>query len=299
MEHSEAITRFLQMLQIDRGASRHTIVAYTSDIENFLYSFSHVPLSSITSEHVKDYLSCLDWMNKNSVRRIVSSLRHFFRFLLDEKVLEKSPMDGVSLPKRDLILPKILTETEVQKILEYTYNLKTATSLKYQTIVELLYATGMRVSELISLTRYSPVFEKGLIKVCGKRDRERFVLMHKDASALLLKYMESLPQDAVFLFASPRDRQKPMTRQAIFLLLKKMALNVGIDKSRISPHVLRHAFASHLLGRGVDLFLIKEMMGHQSVSSTQVYTHVLPQKLHEVLHKHHPLYKEGFKSLRS
>ncbi len=291
MEHAEALSAFLDFLYIERNASKHTVSAYQSDVQLFLRDCSALNLKDIRRKSVEDFLQSLDWMNPNSVRRVVSSLRHFFRFLRQEKVVAITPMEGILLPKKRFALPKILSEKEVESLLQHAYAQTSPQALKHQTIIEVLYATGMRVSELVGLKPQHILWDDGLIKVLGKGNRERFVLIHEMAAKLLGRYIHSLPPNGVWVFPSPRNMSNPITRQAVFLLLKKYAAQVGIADDRVSPHVLRHAFASHLLERGVELFLIKEMLGHRSIVSTQVYTHVLPQTLKKVLDEHHPLYQ--------
>lgn len=288
MNTERAVELFLEMLVAEKSASPHTIAAYKHDIEGLL-RHTQKSVGSTTTPDVRAYIESLSAVSAYTVRRFISSSRHFFSFLVGEGIMHSNPMDGVILPKLDKAVPRILSEDEVADIIAHAYADKSPQGLRNATIVEVLYATGMRVSELISIKQHDVLHAEQLIKVLGKRARERFVLMHDQAQETLARYMSSLSKEVAWLFPSPKNIHKHMTRQSVFLLLKKLARDVGLPAELISPHVLRHAFATHMLERGADLFVLQTLLGHQSVASTQVYTHVMPQTLQMFLRKHHPL----------
>ena len=288
MKAERAVELFLEMLVAEKSASPHTIAAYKHDLERFL-RYAQQDVDRMQASDVRGYIETLSAVSAYTVRRFISSARHFFSFLLSEGLTQHNPMDGVMLPKLLKTVPRILSEREVEDIIACAYNDSSAQGLRNATIVEVLYATGMRVSELIGVKQHDVLHEEKLIKVLGKRSRERFVLMHDQAQDTLMRYMASLSKDVLWLFPSPKNTQKPITRQSVFLLLKTFARRVGLAQELISPHVLRHAFATHMLERGADLFVLQTLLGHQSVASTQVYTHVMPQTLKAFLKQHHPL----------
>lgn len=288
MKAERAVELFLEMLVAEKSASPHTVTAYKHDLTLFL-RHTQKDVTAILAQDVRDYIVCLQTVSAYTVRRFISSARHFFAFLIGEGMMHNNPMDGVTLPKLMKAVPRILSEEEVESVIACVYADQSPQGLRNATIVEVLYATGMRVSELVSIKQPDVLLNEKLIKVLGKRAKERFVLMHDKAQETLVRYMASLKKDVVWLFPSPKNPAQPITRQSVFLLLKKLAALVNLDPGLISPHVLRHAFATHMLERGADLFVLQTLLGHQSVASTQVYTHVRPQTLKAFLKQHHPL----------
>ena len=288
MHSQHAIEAFLEMLVVEKAASACTIKAYKHDLERFFQN-TQKAVEYVCIEDIREHIDTLSCISAYTVRRFISSARHFFLFFVQEGFLKKNPMEGIVLPKLEKNLPKIISEQEVEALIQKVYEDQTHQGVRNAAIIEVLYATGMRVSELIHIKQHDILFDDLLIKVLGKRSRERFVLIHQRALDILQKYTAGLNKDVEWLFPSPRNAARPMTRQSVFLLVKKLAAIVNISPSVISPHVLRHAFATHMLERGADLFVLQALLGHKSVASTQVYTHVSPDKLKAFLNEYHPL----------
>ena len=294
---SRELHLFLEMLITEQAASPHTVLAYKHDITQLL-RYAKRPVAHIDAAILREYICHLKHLSAYTVRRFISSHRRFFTFLVDEGLVNSNPMEGILLPKLEKLLPRILYEEEVCRLLDAAYTVSSPQSLRNATIIEVLYATGMRVSELVFLKKSDVMLEKSLVKVLGKRARERFVLLHAKACETLYRYMETLPE-GVWLFPSPRQPAKPLTRQMVFLLLKTTAVMADIDPDLLSPHVLRHAFATHLLERGADIFSVQALLGHKSIVSTQVYTHVLPETARAFLERYHPFARHQEKFSRT
>jgi len=293
MDGKRAIEAFLEMMIVERSASTHTVVAYRHDLMSF-FAYVNVEVECVSVHHVRKYVVDLNMLSARSVRRCMTVLRQFFMFCSHQGWVSQTPMDGVSAPKLEQSLPRILSEKEVQKLRSAAAGQPMSPQFfRNIAIVELLYATGMRVSELLGVRNHDIRHDEKMIKVLGKRSQERFVLVHDYAYKALMQHMASLPKGVLWLFPSPRKTSRAMTRQSVFLMLRHLAHVAAIPQAMISPHVLRHAFATHMLERGADLFTVQALLGHKSVASTQVYTHVQPTTIRALLHKHHPLGNGG------
>ena len=274
---------FLEALSAEKGRSKNTLASYESDLR---HADSAIPggLESATEQDIQKYLANLD-ARPTSVARKASALRTFYKFLMVEHIIKKNPAMNLELPKRGKLLPKLLTTEEIELLISSAGD--TRNSVRLRAMIELLYASGLRVSELCELPMTAYLGDRLLIH--GKGAKERMVPMHDAAIAALNKWIE-LRGDNESKYVFPTNSTSGhITRDGFFKILKKCAILAGIEPSRVTPHVLRHSFASHLLSHGANLRAIQMMLGHEDISTTQIYTHVLPEKLQQVVEEHHPL----------
>lgn len=295
---------FLEMIAAERGAAQNTLDAYERDLTGylaFLDTCTRTPESS-DSKDVQAYLRAIsdDGLAAASRARRLSSIRQFYKFLTSEGVIDADPASGLSGPKKARALPKVLSVAEVDRLIEAAAkrtegqegrNLFRA--LRFQCLLEMLYATGMRVSELVSLPRSVLRGDARVLTISGKGGRERLVPLNAASREALDRYLAVSGRfdNSPWLFAS-KSAGGHVTRQAFALDLKDIAMEAGIDPERVSPHVLRHAFASHLLDRGADLRSVQQLLGHADISTTEIYTHVLQERLTKLINDHHPLAKK-------
>lgn len=274
---------FLEALVAEKGCSNKTLTSYESDLR-LANEAIPVGLMNATATDIQNYLSNLP-DKPSSIARKASALRGFYKFLMLEKIITQNPTTNLELPKREHNLPKFLSPHEIELLISSAGDIKTATRLR--AMIELLYASGLRVSELCELPMTGILGNKLLIH--GKGAKERLVPMHDAAIHALNKWLDARGDiDSKYVFPS-RGKTGHITRDAFFKLIKKCAVLSGIDPKRVSPHVLRHSFASHLLAGGANLRAIQTMLGHEDISTTQIYTHVMPEKLKETITNHHPL----------
>ena len=281
----------MEYLKSERNVSKNTFQSYFLDLRDFL---DHIDIDSeVTEEKVINYLEILKSKDfqVSTVKRKISALKQFFRFLMAEELIEKNPMTFIRQPKSRRALPKIISEDTVKKLREATSSFPLEEKIRADLILYLLYGSGLRVSELISLKMNSFVEDK-FIRIFGKGRKERIVPVTYQVNELLKQWNEIKPFSA-WLFPS-RNPEKHITRQRIFQLIKKVATVSGVDPEKVSPHVLRHAFATHVLDHGADLLSVKKMLGHESISTTEIYTHVSRSRLKEVVNKYHPLGDKNF-----
>lgn len=277
---------FLEYLKSERNVSQNTVQSYFLDLQDFLV---HVDIDSeVTEEKITDYLEILKDRNfqVSTVKRKISALKQFFQFLVTEELIEQNPMTFIRQPKSCRALPKIISEDTVKKLRDATSSFSLEDQIRTDLILYLLYGSGLRVSELISLKMNSFVEDK-FIRIFGKGRKERIVPVTHQVFELLKQWNEIKPFSA-WLFPS-KNPEKHITRQRIFQIIKNVAAMSGVDPEKVSPHVLRHAFATHVLDHGADLLSVKKMLGHESISTTEIYTHVSRAKLKEVVNKYHPL----------
>ncbi len=286
------------MLQAERGASRNTLLAYNTDLLDLSAFLARRKQSLATADAValRAYLKALDHvgMTPRTVARRLSVIRQFFRFLLAERVREDDPASTLDSPRLGRPLPKVLSRAEVDRLIEASRSRDEVDGGRMATLLEILYAAGLRVSELVALPLSAVERDPAMLLVRGKGDKERLVPLSEPARAAIAAW---LPMRAAsledgetsrFLFPS-RGRTGHLTRQRFAQLLKEAAVLAGIDPARVSPHVLRHAFASHLLAGGADLRSVQLMLGHADIATTQIYTHVLDEKLRSLVQDKHPL----------
>ncbi len=305
------IGAFLEMLEAERGAARNTLDAYRRDLGDFLEftRTSGQTLAATQRTGITQYLQHIatQGLAPASRARRLSSLRQFYRFLEREGIISVNPAEGAEAPKRAKPLPKTLSVGEVDRLLTFA---RSATqglqgrdlvrAVRFHCLVELLYATGLRVTELVSLPRSVLQGDPRVLTIKGKGGRERMVPLNTAARTALDRYLllGTAPDDGVapmvanrWLFPS-RGAEGHLTRQRFAQDLKNLAIAADLDPERVSPHVLRHAFASHLLDRGADLRSVQQLLGHADISTTEIYTHVLEERLKKVVFEHHPLAKD-------
>ena len=280
---------FLEALAAEKGRSKNTLVSYANDLRAADAVISG-GLTSATEQDIQKYLGSLD-ARPTSIARKASALRGFYKFLMLEKIIHENPAANLELPKRPKSLPKLLSAEEIELLLSSAGDIRT--SVRLRAMIELLYASGLRVSELCELPMTAILGDRLLIH--GKGAKERIVPMHDAAIAALNKWLNLRDaEDSKYVFPS-HSTSGHITRDGFFKLLKKCAVLSGIEPARVTPHVLRHSFASHLLAHGANLRAIQTMLGHEDISTTQIYTHVLPEKLQQVVTEHHPLAKKATK----
>ena len=295
--HQEA---FLEMLAAERGASANTLAAYRRDLDDFRATMGH--LAEATAGDVRHYLGDLHKRGfaATSQARRLSALRQFFRFLLGEGQRADDPTSTADNPKPRRHLPRIMSVADVERLLTAAREAtetddlspkRRLVTLRTRALLELLYATGLRVSELVSLPASAGKPGRELIAVRGKGGRERLVPLNDAAAAALEAYREglgSVRSAGKWLFPAA-GASGHLTRQAFARDLKEAARGAGLDAKNLSPHVLRHAFATHLLSGGADLRVVQTLLGHADISTTQIYTHVLDERLRQLVNDHHPL----------
>ncbi len=289
---ADQIAVFLDALWMERGLSRNTLDAYRTDVTKFAdwLRGRGQTLLSAQRHHVLDFLASLSASPPRSVARRLSSLRRFFQYLVREKRLDQDPTWQVEGPRLGRPLPGSLTEAEVESLLAAP-DITTPLGIRDRAMLELLYATGLRVSELVGLTLVQISLQQGVLRVTGKGSKERLIPFGEEATEWLECYLtEARPQlllgrpsDALFTTA----RGSGMTRQAFWYLIKRHARLAGI-RGELSPHTLRHAFATHLLNHGADLRVVQMLLGHRDISTTQIYTHVARERLRQLHAQHHP-----------
>ena len=273
---------FLESLAAEKGRSSKTLSAYESDLRLADAAISG-GLSHATPDALQSYLASLP-DKASSIARKASALRGFYKFLMLEKIITANPAQNLEIPRRERTLPKFLTTHEIDLLISSAGDTKNSTRLR--AMIELLYASGLRVSELCELPVSGILGDKLLIH--GKGAKERLVPMHDGAINALNRWMSARGDtDSKYVFPSG-GKSGHITRDGFFKILKKCAILAGIEPSRVTPHVLRHSFASHLLAGGANLRAIQTMLGHEDISTTQIYTHVMPEKLKETVINHHP-----------
>ena len=296
------IENFLEMILVERDASKNTITSYKSDLEAFSESVDK-PLNEASSNDIREYISDLSKKNfeAKTLARKLSTIRHFYRYLFEEKIIKDNPTLEVDMPKLGRNLPDSLSEEEVIKLLDEAYKNKTPEATRDAAMLEMLYATGMRVSELVSLKTQNLKVEGGVVHptliIKGKGNKERMVALNNKSTEILHKYLplrKSLmsSEENFWLFPSKQSKEGHITRQYFAKNLKKLAMSAGINLKKISPHKIRHSFATHMLNNGADLRTIQELLGHEDISTTQIYTHVANKKLKDTVEKFHPLSKK-------
>lgn len=299
MSGGHLIGAFLEMMSAERGAAKNTIDAYRRDLGDYVGFVAGKQQTLLTAprETINAYLDQLrrDGLSASSSARRLSAIRQFHRFLCADNMRGDDPTRIVASPKSRRTLPKVLSVAEVDKLLttaEAEANAeaseqKHAAALRLYVLLELLYATGMRVSELVSLRRSAVMRDTSFITVTGKGNKERVVPLNDRARDAVKAYAATL-EPGPFLFPAT-GAGGYLSRQVFARDLKGLAGRAGISSTRVAPHILRHAFASHLLAGGADLRVVQMLLGHADISTTQIYTHVLDDKLRTLVESHHPL----------
>ncbi|MBW2146506.1 MAG: site-specific tyrosine recombinase XerD [Deltaproteobacteria bacterium] len=288
--------QFLNHLTVERGLSANTLEGYSRDIYRFISLMESRGMkmsAQCDTEDIVDFIVKMrqEGLSPSSCARALSAVRTFFRFLVQEKILEHTPVGLVESPRKVQRLPNVLTLHEVERLLEAPDG-DTPEGVRDLAMLELLYATGLRVSELVNLKVHQINSEVGYVIPRGKRSKERIVPMGTAALRRLQHYMEAARsallkgKDSPYLFVTRRGR--PMTRQWFWKLIQQYARTCHIPR-KISPHSLRHSFATHLLAGGADLRSVQAMLGHADISTTEIYTHVTRERIKEIHKKFHPL----------
>ena len=284
------IDDYRNYLRLERRMSPNTVTSYCHDVDAFLESCGREP-SQIGTEDIEAYLGKVtaDGLSKRSLARLLSSLRSFFDWCVEEGEVKDNPCDRVDSPKLGKYLPAVLSVEEVTAILE-SVDLKAPFGKRNRAILEVLYSCGLRVSEAAGLRISHVHLDEGFVDVIGKGDKQRLVPMGEVAANAIRAYLEDRPEPASrawddYLFLNRFG--KPLSRVSLFNLVKEQAMAAGIQKE-ISPHTFRHSFATHLIENGADLRTVQEMLGHESILTTEIYTHIDTRTWHRSVLEHHP-----------
>jgi len=293
---SKHLEAFLEMLAAERGAAPLTLAAYRndlSDLAGFLVARG-LPLEAVDEAVLHEYLAAQTALGPRTLARRISAMRQFYKFLVIDGIRRDDPTVGLDTPGLGRPLPKMLSETEVMGLIAAARAWTGAEGVRLVCLIEMLYATGLRISELVTLPLAAAQRDPRFLVVSGKGGRERVVPLSEPSRVALTGYLARrdhfLPgsRPSRWLFPS-RGRAGHLTRQRAGQLLKELAASAGLDPERLSPHVLRHAFASHLLDHGADLRSVQQMLGHADIATTQIYTHVLTDRLRKLVETAHPL----------
>ena len=313
--HLKYLVRFLEMLSAERGAAQNTLDSYERDLTSFINycEGNRDELLEVTKSELKNYIHHLSEQGLATATRSrsISALRQFYRFLHAEGIIKDDPAQTLRGPQKSRSLPKTLSVAEVEKLLE-TARMRCETAARSSgdnnrlkaarlyCLLEILYATGLRVTELVAMPRATLQGDDRALTITGKGGRQRLVPLNqpaRDAIAGYLQaeadYLDGLPATSPWLFPS-RSKHGHFTRQRLGQELKGLAEDVGLNPEKVSPHILRHAFASHLLDRGADLRSVQQLLGHADITTTQIFTHVLEERLKRLVNDHHPLREKKF-----
>ena len=287
----DIIRDFQNYLKIERGMSPNTVASYSHDAEELLEFCKGLSVREISSEKVVDFLGGMTdrGVSKRSQARVLSSLRSFFSWCIEEGEVESDPCARIDMPKLGKYIPSVLSVDEVTRIIESVAP-EGEKGKRDRAILEVLYGCGLRVSEAASLKISGIWFKEGFVSIVGKGDKQRLVPLGETASDAIKAYLEERPAPADRSFSDVlflNHRGRPLSRVSIFKLVKTQAMAAGIDKE-ISPHTFRHCFATHLIENGADLRLVQEMLGHASILTTEIYTHIDSSTWHKAILEHHP-----------
>jgi integrase/recombinase XerD len=292
-EIRSSLAPFLEMMAVERGASKNTLDAYRNDLEGWLAFLRTRKRSEADADEddVRAFLqSTADaGLKATTQARRLAAIRQFHRFLHLEGHRPDDPTLSVDGPRRQRALPRVLAEDEVEALLAAARTKEGPEGLRLTCLLELAYASGLRVSELVGLTLSAFTPDRAALLVRGKGGKERMVPVGRFAREALARWLEIRPADRKNRLFPSTGASGHLTRQHVLFMLKRLAPEAGIDPDRISPHVLRHAFATHLLAHGADLRAVQTMLGHADIATTQIYTHVHPERLATVVTDHHPL----------
>ena len=292
--HQKIIDDFIDHLWLEDGLSKNTLNSYRFDLiifESWLGEQKKIAMMDVSELEIQEFLAFKFPSSKSrSISRLLATLRRFFRYQLREKKIQKDPTLKIQTPKIPKSLPKSLSEEEVESLLDAP-NLDSSSGLRDRSMLELLYACGLRVTELVDIQLTEVILSDGVIRVTGKGSKTRLVPMGEEAVDWIKKYIAEARDDILrkktskFLFVT--NRGGAMTRQAFWYVIKKYAVIANINKP-MSPHILRHAFATHLINHGADLRVVQMLLGHTDISTTQIYTHVARERLKKIHQEHHP-----------
>lgn len=288
------IDSFIEMMCAERGATRNTLVSYKNDLMDLLryLDAKNIKMNKATADDLQNYLLNIakNHLSSKTQNRRLCAIHEFYRFLLSENIIKKDPSNYLQASKTEKSLPKYLSETEVEKLI----NTAAQHDLRIHLLLEMLYASGMRVSELVSLPLSAVTLDTQTVSIVGKGNKERIVPLNQQAIKLLDKWLLKRElslkrgRQSKWLFPS-FSKSGHLTRDGFFKQLKKISLAANIDPTLVSPHVFRHSFASHLIAHDADLRSVQKMLGHADIATTEIYTHILQDRLKKTVEKSHPL----------
>ena len=291
---SNLVSKYIDYLQFERKLSNNTLKSYQNDLKDF-DTYFHGNLQNVTYKDIQNYLSTIQEKNTRTISHYITVINSFYTFLVNDNIISKNPCVNIKSPKLPKTLPTFLTEEEVDKLLDI--NCITQYDYRNKAMLEILYATGLRISELCNLKITDVDINNSLVRVFGKGRKERIIPVSDYALSFLEKYVRFYRNEILrekvsdYLFISNSKTQ--ISRQGFFKIIKKECNRAGIEKN-VSPHVLRHSFATHLLKHGADLRVIQELLGHEDISTTQIYAHLVNEKIKND-YEYHPrnkIYKE-------
>ncbi len=301
MNNHLILENFLEVLASEKGLAVNTRISYKNDIFQFLVFIekNKKKINEVTSFDIEKFTSRFSnqGIEKSTISRKMSALSHFFIFLLEENIIESNPIHELDLPKQIKKLPKILSVDQVEKLIKSSREDQSINGIRLNTMIEILYATGIRVSELVEMKLSATYAEKNFLLIQGKGNKERLVPISENTEDKIKDYLKIRKEfidndtESKWLFPSKQSSKGHITRQRFNQLLQTLCERVNLNNIRISPHKLRHAFATHLLANGVDLRSLQQMLGHADISTTQIYTHVLKDRLKKLVSDNHPLSK--------
>ena len=293
------VESFLEFLIVQKNLSKNTIQSYTYDLKKLEIFFFKKQISFLKESQLKTYVKFLseNYSVSSHIRKL-TVLKQFYLFLYEQNIIKNDPSVNIDFPKVEKKLPSVLTEKEINFLIDKSYEDTSIKGKRLSSMLEILYSTGIRVTELVELKISSLLKNNSCILILGKGNKQRLMPLTKNTRNILTKYLKFIKvqhnqkRNPInnFIFPSNKDG-KHLTRIRFYQILKKFASKIGIDPKKISPHTLRHSFATHLLNRGADLRMIQSSLGHSDISTTQIYTQVNPDRFKKILEKKHPLKK--------
>jgi integrase/recombinase XerC len=286
MKKQEAVSNFLKYIKIEKNFSENTIINYENDLKQFFNFVSKEEINEIQNVDIREFIVHLSSKkySKSSVERKIGTLKSFFNYLKKEGILKVNPAENISFPKKDKKLPRFLEIDEINYFLDSIKG-NNIEDIRDKAILETLYSTGIRVSELVNLNVQDIDFQNSLVKVLGKGGKERIVPIGSKALDSIKNYINNKKFNSEALFVNKKGKR--INVRTIRYILNKWIIRCGLSK-HISPHSIRHSFATHLLNKGADLRSVQELLGHSNLATTQIYTHVTTERLKEVYSKSHP-----------
>ena len=304
MIENNYISNFIEMIVIERGLAKNTATSYKNDLDqlNEFCKKKSLNIVKLDEKKLEDYLSKFinQGFEKTSLARKISTYTQFFDFLIEEKLIANNPIKNIKQPKLDSKLPFIISVEDIQNLINNSKQDKSKFGIRLNCMIEIMYASGIRVSELVTMTLASLYQDKNFIIISGKGNKERLIPISKDTQYTINNYLKirkfffNKNKEVKWLFPSKQSKVGHITRQHFSQLLSLLSDKAGLKIKKISPHKLRHAFASHLLANGADLRSLQQMLGHEDISTTQIYTHILDKRLKQIVKDKHPLSKVSF-----
>lgn len=290
------VNEFLDAKAVEEGAALNTLSAYKNDISQFIASMPQRDIADTKTEDIEKYLKKLKETGSTpkTLSRKISCIREFFKFLQSEKIIKESPANKLRTPKVGKSLPLFLTAQEIKKICAVAKSKKSFSFMRMRVMIKLMYSSGLRVSELVSLPENAINYDMHQILICGKGSKERIVPVTKEVIDDVLEYIKVRnrfigERKNNWMFPSQKSLSGHITRDGFFKNLKRLAIKAGISPEKVHPHILRHSFATRLVNNSADLRSIQKMLGHENIVTTEIYTHITTEKLMNEVKKRHPL----------